>query len=132
VDNNSPNQDLEGILNEEDNNAIQPDPESNEVSALVGKSLDWNIVKGGFGPEQSQSGWGHEGNGGADEQDCVWLSHEEELMSSSGWEQGENIRNGNLQEHDTGNLTIVQSTNSPLLEQTLSVVVGVETPVEED
>jgi len=131
IDNDSPNHNLEGILNEEDNNAVQPDPESNEASCSAGKSANWNIIKGGAWPEQGQSGWGHEGNWCADNQDLVWFSLEEELMSSSGWEQGEDIRNSDFQEHDTGNVTIIQRANSQLLEHTLWVV-GVEAPEEEE
>jgi len=118
-------------LNEEDTNAVQPDPESDVITWSVGKSTNWDIIKGGARPGQSQSGRGHKGNSCADNQDLVGFSLEEELVSSSGREQGKNIRNSNLQEHDTSNVAIIQSANSQVLEQT-SRVVGVETPVEED
>jgi len=131
MENDSPNQDLEGILNEEHKNAVQPHPQSNQVSWSVGKSTNWDIIKGGAWPGQGQSGWGHEGNRCADNQDLVWFSLEEELVSSSGWEQGQNIRNSHLQEHHAGNVTIIQSANSHLLEQTFWVA-GVQAPEEEE
>jgi len=50
VDNDSPNHNLETILNEEDNNAVQPDPDSNKACWSVGKSANWDIIKLGAWP----------------------------------------------------------------------------------
>jgi len=62
----------------------------------------------------------------------VWLALEEELVGGSGGEEGENIRDGDLQEDDVYNLSICQTSDSPVLEDVVGFPGSEAEPKEEE
>jgi len=98
---------------------------------MVAKTTDRDIIEGAAWPHEGEGSRETEGKGSAAKEDGMGLPLEEELMGSTGGEQGEDVRDCNLQEDDIDYLPVLQPVNAPALEEAVGVP-RVKAEVQED
>lgn len=88
---------------------------------MVSESADWHFVEGAAGPDEGEGGGEAEGENAAAEEDWVGFALEEEVLGGTGGEEGEDIGDGNLEEHYVHNLSVFESANAQALENAIGI-----------
>lgn len=82
VKNKSPNEHLGTILNEENDDAVDPDPEGN-LLVVIAKTMDMDSIELTLWPSESKCSRERKGNAGTNKKNRVWFTLEEELVGST-------------------------------------------------
>jgi len=131
VDDHSPSGDLDAILDDEDNEAVDPHPQRNLLAILVvPDAAHGYIIEDGARPHKGQGGGEGEGEAAAAKEDGVGAAQEEELLGGTGGEERHNIRDGDLEENHVHDLPVLEPSDAEVAENSGGVPGG-EAPPEE-
>lgn len=80
VTNEPPSGDLEHVLDDEDNDTVDPYPERQEFVVTIGETTNRGFIEFGARPSESQSGGDTKSDDARNEENGMRAAHEEELV----------------------------------------------------
>ena len=117
MEDNTPDQHFTNILNDENDNTIEPNPKCNKLAGIVCQAADRDIVEGGARPEESKASRGSKSDGRTYEEDVVRQSSKEKLVGRTRGKESEDVSDGNFEKNAINDLTISETAYTPNLKK---------------